>query len=146
MGLFEDARRTARLRAFASPVPVRVPVLASLAAVMLASSFCAVIGWSIGTSLVVVAAVLLGCAALAHRTVSSVLAGVALLVVRPYAAGERVRMPVPDDWGVLEAVVVHVGIANTTLAADTGVLVVPNRRLLRNPPTPSPPAPNPLAA
>jgi small-conductance mechanosensitive channel len=71
---------------------------------------------------------------IAHRTVSSTLAGVALLVVRPYAAGERVLMQSPVDGCLIEAVVVHVGIANTTLATDTGLLVVPNRRLLRNPP------------
>jgi hypothetical protein len=66
------------------------------------------------------------------------LAGVTLLVVRPYSEGERVRIAWSAENGYLEAVIVHIGIANTTLAANSGVLVIPNDRLLRNPPLPLP--------
>jgi small-conductance mechanosensitive channel len=94
---------------------------------------------------IVTVAVLVAVNVLARRTVASSLAGLTLLVVRPYAAGERVRIQSPVDGCLFDAVIVHIGLANTTLATDAGVLVVPNYRLLRNPPTPAPPAAEPCS-
>jgi small-conductance mechanosensitive channel len=118
---------------------VKVPVLGTVAAVVVSAVAAALLGGSPGQLLLLALAVLAGCTVVAYRTVASTLAGVALLVIRPYAQGERVRILSPVDGCLIEAVVVHVGIANTTLASDTGVLVVPNNRLLRNPPLPAPP-------
>lgn len=148
MQVFRLARRDSGARAFASPVPVKTPVLGTVVAVLLSIAVSVGLGLSASAVLIVAAAVFTACTVVAHRTVSSTLAGVALLVVRPYAAGERVLIQSPVDGCLIEAVVVHVGIANTTLAADTGVLVVPNSRLLRNPPAPAAsasPCPEPCA-
>jgi len=134
MQMLRRARRDSGARIFASPVPVKVPVLATVAAVLVSIAVSVGSGLSVSAVLIVAAAVFSVCTVIAHRTVSSTVSGVALLVVRPYAAGERVLIQSPVDGCLIEAVVVHVGIANTTLAADTGVLVVPNSRLLRNPP------------
>jgi small-conductance mechanosensitive channel len=94
-------------------------VTASLAAL----SALAVLGLTI--------AVALGGAIVMRRTLGSLLAGVGLLLVRPYAAGERLRLNSPCDGAPIEAEVVRVGLVNTTLATDDGVLVVPNTSLLR---------------
>jgi small-conductance mechanosensitive channel len=148
MQMVRRARRDGGERVFASPVPVKVPVLATVAAVLLSIAVSVGFGLSVSAVLIVAAVVFVVSTVLARRTVSSTLAGVALLVVRPYAAGERVLLHSPVDGCLIEAVVVHVGIANTTLAADTGVLVVPNRRLLRTPPAPAAsaePCPEPCA-
>jgi small-conductance mechanosensitive channel len=69
----------------------------------------------------------------AHRSVLNVLSGVTLLVVRPFAPGERVRLPAPSGLPI-EAELVRVGLANTTLCTESGLLVVPNRRMLQGQP------------
>jgi small-conductance mechanosensitive channel len=140
--LFEDrtVRREQRGRDFATPVPVKVPVVATAVLVVLAVVAALTLGIAVTQALLVGLAALGTATLVAHRTVTSTLAGVALLVVRPYSEGERVRIAWPAQDGFLEAVVVHIGLANTTLASDTGVLVIPNNRLLRNPPLSAPSA------
>lgn len=136
--------REQRGRAFSTPVPVKVPVLATAVAVVLAVVLAEALDAGPGHALIAGAAVFVAATLLAHRTVTSMLAGVALLLIRPYAEGERVRIAWPAADGFLEAVVVHIGLANTTLASDAGVLAIPNNRLLRNPPTPAPRAERPM--
>lgn len=111
-------------------------MLGTLAAVLLAVAGATVLGWSFAQVLVAGSVVLAACGLAAHRTVSSGFAGLALLLIRPYASGERVRIQSPTEPRAVDAVIVHIGIANTTLAWDAGVLVVPNNLLLRNPPMP----------
>jgi small-conductance mechanosensitive channel len=135
--LARSARPDRRERSFATPVPVRVPVLASAGALLFVVALTIVLGGTAGDVLVAAGVTLAVAVAAARRTVASTFAGLTLLVVRPYAEGERVRIQSPTDGCVFEAVIVHIGIANTTLAADSGLLVVPNHRLLRNPPTPA---------
>jgi small-conductance mechanosensitive channel len=137
---FEDrgARREQRGRSFATPVPVKAPVLATASVVLITLVVTLATGVAASQAFIAAAAVFVVATLLAHRTVTSMLAGVALLVIRPYSEGERVRLAWPVAGGVLEAVIVHLGIANTTLASDAGVLVISNNQLLRNPPTPAP--------
>ena len=135
--LMHSARRQRRERSFATPVPVKVPVLSTSAAVLVAVGVTIALGGSLLAVLIAAGAALAAAAFLARRTVASTFAGLTLLVVRPYTPGERVRIQSPDDGCPFEAVIVHIGIANTTLAVDSGLLVVPNHRLLRNPPTPA---------
>ena len=113
-------------------------MLGSAAAVLFTAALTVVLGGTAVAVLLAAAATLAVATVIARRTVASTLAGITLLLVRPYAEGERVRIQSPVDGSVFEAVIVHIGIANTTLAADSGLLVVPNHRLLRNPPTPAP--------
>jgi small-conductance mechanosensitive channel len=95
-------------------------------------------GLSAVAVLVIAGAVFGAATVFAHRTVGSIFAGLTLWLIRPYAPGERLRIQSPVDGCVIDVVIVHIGLANTTLASDAGVLVVPNNRLLRNPPAPAP--------
>ena len=70
----------------------------------------------------------------ARRTVTSLLVGVGLLLVRPYEPGERLLLRLPD--AIVEAEVVRIGLVNTTLATPDGLLVVGNTYLLRGMPLP----------
>jgi len=78
-------------------------------------------------------------ALVAHRTVASLLAGAVLLLARPFAAGDRLRLYVPELGAVAEAVLLRTGLVTSTLCTGSGVLVVPNRALLRVPPSTSGP-------
>lgn len=127
-------------RTFATPVRVALPVIVSALAIVFAVSVAVLAGLTPTAVLVVAGAVLGAAIVCAHRAVASVFAGVTLLVIRPYAAGERVRIQSPVDGCPMDVVIVHIGLANTTLASDGGLLVVPNNRLLRNPPASAPPA------
>jgi small-conductance mechanosensitive channel len=82
------------------------------------------------------AAVLVAAAALVavRDVLSNALAGIALLLARPYSPGERVRLYAPELRATVDAEVVRVGLVQTTLASPSGVFVVPNTRLLRTPP------------
>ncbi|WP_159440891.1 mechanosensitive ion channel domain-containing protein [Jatrophihabitans endophyticus] len=84
--------------------------------------------------LVAALVILLVGAVAARRVTANLLAGLGLLIVRPYQRGERVRLHTPDVAAVLDAEVVRIGLLNTTLATTTGVETVPNTRLLRTPP------------
>jgi small-conductance mechanosensitive channel len=141
--LREGARRDRSVggeRSFATPVRVAAPMIATAVAIAFAALVSFVAGLTPTEVLVVAGAVFGAATVFAHRTVASMLAGITLLVVRPYAAGERVRIQSPIDGCLIDVVIVHIGLANTTLASDAGVLVVPNHRLLRNPPAAAPPA------
>ena len=83
----------------------------------------------VGSGLVVAAALIA-----ARAVLGNALAGVTLLLARPYNPGERVRLYAPELGGDVEAEVVRVGLVQTTLASASGVFVVPNTRLLRTPP------------
>lgn len=122
-------------RALATPVRVAAPIMATLAAVAIAVVGALLVGLGPVGLLVVVAAVVAVATVVAHRTVASMFAGLTLVVIRPYAPGERVRIQSPVDGRLIDAAIVHIGAANTTLASDTGIFVVPNNRLLRNPPS-----------
>jgi small-conductance mechanosensitive channel len=107
-----------------------VPLLAAVVVTGAAALGSVAVGLPLALVLAVTAAVALVGAFVAQRTVLSVLAGLTLLVVRPYAPGERVRLPSPEDGSAIEAEVVRLGLANTTLATTSGLLIVPNSRLL----------------
>lgn len=133
MDELRDARRacTARHeRVSSSPAPLTMPLVAAVVVIGAAAVVSSVLGLALGLVLAITLGVALLGAFVAHRTVVSVLAGLILLVSRPYAPGERVLLPSPVDGAPIEAEVVRVGLANTTLATAAGLLVVPNRRLL----------------
>jgi small-conductance mechanosensitive channel len=78
------------------------------------------------------AVVLLALVGLLHRhSLADLAAGTTLLVVRPYGAGERIRVYLDDVHEVIEAEVLHTGLLRTTLCTGSGVLAVPNSHLLR---------------
>jgi small-conductance mechanosensitive channel len=132
----------------ATPVRVALPVIATVASTALAAVVSELAGLSGSAALVAAGAVFGAATVFAHRTVTSTLAGIMLLLIRPYSAGERIRLQSPIDGCLVDAVVVHVGVANTTLVSETGLLVVPNNRLLRNPAAPAPaeqPCPEPCS-
>jgi small-conductance mechanosensitive channel len=140
--LREGARRGGPVggeRTFATPVRVAAPIGATAAATALAVLVSVLAGLTLTQVLIVAGAVFGAASVFAHRTVTSMFAGLTLLLIRPYAAGERVRIQSPIDGCLIDVVIVHIGLANTTLASDTGVLVVPNNRLLQNPPAAAPP-------
>jgi small-conductance mechanosensitive channel len=115
---------TARTRAL-------LPVLAAPVAIVLTGVLTALAGAS---GLIVLASTLLvavGGGLVAHRTVSSFLAGLLLLLARPYAPGDRLLLPIDELGGPAEVEVLRVGLVTTTLCTGTGVLVLPNDRLLR---------------
>jgi small-conductance mechanosensitive channel len=111
-------------RAFAS-VALALVFVASCATVAVA------LGFPIPVTVAVAGLTAAGAGFAAHRTVGSVLAGLILLVARPYTSGDHLRVWSSDLDDVVEAEVVHVGVLRTTLADDRGVHVVPNRELLR---------------
>jgi hypothetical protein len=90
--------------------------------------------------IVVVSAVTVVAALAARSTVSSLAVGAGVLLAQPYRAGDQVRVYVPALRRTVDAEVVRVGAANTTLlvrdadGASSGVdslVVVPNNRMLR---------------
>jgi small-conductance mechanosensitive channel len=132
-----DARRACpahRERASASPAPVAAPLLYAAAIVPSAALVSDALGLSTGPTFAVAGGAVVLAAVVAHRTVASVLAGLALLLIRPYAPGERVRLHSPAHGGHVDAEIVRIGLANTTLATSSGVLVVPNSLLLKDAP------------
>ncbi|HKC29569.1 MAG TPA: mechanosensitive ion channel domain-containing protein [Jatrophihabitans sp.] len=90
-------------------------------------------GMPIGEIAAIGAAVTVLVAVIAHRTVRSLSAGIALLLIRPYAPGERLRLQA--DQHTVDAEVLHIGLANSTLATEDGTLVIPNHLLLSGVPT-----------
>lgn len=67
----------------------------------------------------------------ARRSLSNMLAALTLFVAQPYSAGERVRLYAGAERGVIEAEILHIGLLRTTLCSDSGVVAVPNIRMLR---------------
>jgi small-conductance mechanosensitive channel len=128
-----DARRATlarREQAAASPARLTVPLLSAVVVIGAAALISVLLGLSLLAVLGVTLAVAVGGAAIAHRSLFNVLAGVTLLVVRPFAPGERVRLDGVPSRPELEAEIVRVGLANTTLCTGTGLLVVPNSLML----------------
>jgi small-conductance mechanosensitive channel len=123
-----------RERVSASPARVAAPLVVAVVTIAYAALASSLLGLSVWPVLAITAGVAIAGALVARRTTSSVLAGVALLLIRPYAPGERVRLNSPIDGLPVEAEVVRIGLANTTLSTGTGLLVVPNSRLLKGVP------------
>lgn len=86
------------------------------------------------TSIAIAVAVV--AALVAHRTVGSLVAGAGMRLARPYCPGEQVRVYVPALRSVVDAEIVRVGPANTTLMTSGGLTVVPNSTMLRVAPEP----------
>lgn len=128
------ARTTRRARASSGPAHFTGPAVTTFAAAVLAAVVLVVAGRPAGVVGGTVAAIAIIGAVAAHRTTASLFAGVALLLVRPFGPGEPVRLYSSEQRGFVEGVIVRVGLINTTLATDSGLLVVANRQLLRRPP------------
>jgi small-conductance mechanosensitive channel len=124
-GVDRPASRRARATAPLVLAPVLIGGTAGLG-VAAGLSTAAVLGLAVAVTLVG--------ALIAHRTVASVLAGAVLLLARPFAPGDRLRVYVPELGGVTEAVLLRIGLVTTTLCTGSGVLVVANNQLLRVPP------------
>jgi hypothetical protein len=130
-----DVRRACAVRdarAFASPVTVPLAGAAALIAGAAVVSAVFVPGAAARVAVCLAGAAV--AVALAHRALLGLFAGLALAVIRPYAPGERVRLHSPAV-GDVEAVIVRIGPANSTLATGSGLLVVPNQVLLKDVPT-----------
>lgn len=128
------ARDARRERVSASPAPVAVPLLLAGTLVPSAALVATAVGLSLLEVIAVAAVATVAAVVIAHRTISSLFAGLALAVVRPYAPGERLRIFSPANGCIVEATLVQIGAVNTTLATDTGLLVVANDRLLKDVP------------
>lgn len=144
--LRDDVRRAChdrRDRAAMSPAHVAVPAVLALAVVVLSGLTAHWFGMGTTGVWTVVAVAAVGCAVAAHRTVSSLAAGAGIRLAQPYAPGERVRVHLPSLDRTVDAEVVRVGAANTTLVVrDAGfdfdglsgvdsMIVVPNNLMLR---------------
>jgi small-conductance mechanosensitive channel len=128
-----DARRACtarRERASVTPARLTFPLLSAALVLGAVAATSSAAGLSLGLVLAITVLVAVVGACVARRTVGSVLSGATLLLVRPYSPGEQVRLYLPMH-GVIDAELVRVGLANTTLATSDGLLVVPNSRLLR---------------
>src|SRR3954451_23594177 len=124
----DACRATAARREQAStrPAHLTLPFLAAVIGIGGAALISTLNGLPLAAVVGITLAVALAGAFVAHRSVLNVLAGVTLLVVRPFAPGERVRLSAPADGPPIEAELVRVGLANTTLCTESGLLVVPN--------------------
>jgi small-conductance mechanosensitive channel len=128
-----DARRATTARreqASTNPAHLTLPLLAAVLAISGAAYVSTLVGLPLLAVVAVTLVVAVTGAVIAHRPLANVLAGVTLLVVRPFAPGERIRLTAPSDGPALEAEIVRVGLANTTLCTGSGLLVVPNSRML----------------
>ncbi|HET6876195.1 MAG TPA: hypothetical protein VFH38_01560 [Jatrophihabitans sp.] len=121
-------------RAAATPARVTLPLLAGAAAVVVSGWIATWLGLPPPALLAVILVTAVCAVVAARRTVSSLAAGAGLLLARPYSPGEQVRVYVPCLDGVVEAEVVRVGAANTTLMTSTGLVVLPNNLMLRGAP------------
>lgn len=123
-----DARRPcAARRDRVSPVRVALPAAAAIVVLGATVTGSVLAGLPVSADVLVTLVVALAGGCVAHRAVRSVVAGVILRLVRPYGPGERLRLPGPA--GVVEAELIRVGFANSTLCTEDGLLTVPNIRL-----------------
>ena len=132
-----DACRAAAARRecdSSTPAPFTFALLCAVVAIGGAAIVSSALGLSMTLVLAITAAVAVFGACVAHRTVGSVLAGLMLLIVRPYAPGERLRLYLPGQGRVVDAELVRVGLANTTLSTGSGLVLVRNSQLLRGAP------------
>ena len=139
-----DARRArSARRGRSASARVALPLLAAVVVITGTATVAAEAGLSVGFVAALTFAVALAGGIVARRTVDDVVAGLGMFVVRPYAAGEVLRLHAPDDDAAVEATVVRVGPVNTTLATRDGLLLVANTRLLRGLPVIVPAAATP---
>lgn len=122
-------------------MPAQVGTPLTLGVIAIAGSGLAAHWWGLPAMgvLGVVLVVTIIAAVAAHRTVSSLAVGAGILLAQPYLPGEQVRVYVPALRRTVDAEVVRVGAANTTLLVrdldGNGVdslVVVPNNRMLRD--------------
>ncbi|HZC69464.1 MAG TPA: hypothetical protein VE442_02100 [Jatrophihabitans sp.] len=119
-------------QASASPSPVAVPLLVAAALIATVVIVAVVFDLSVAEQVAIFGTAGLASFAVLHRTLLSLLAGLALAVIRPYGPGERIRLHSPSHGGEVEAVIVRIGPVNTTLATDICLLFVPNYLLLKD--------------
>jgi small-conductance mechanosensitive channel len=122
------------------PAHVGVPLLLCVLAIGGTGLAAVAVGLPTAAVVGVVAVVTVLAALAAHRTVSSLAVGAGVLLAQPYRAGDEVRAYVPSLRRTVEAEVVRVGAANTTLlvrdvdgpeTAIDSLVVVPNNQMLR---------------
>jgi small-conductance mechanosensitive channel len=90
----------------------------------------AVIGASFG-SLAIVGFGFLGLIAFAARAYLADLgAGAVLRLAQPFKTGDVIHLYSTDEHEFIEATVIKLGALRTTLAAPTGVMVVPNHQMI----------------
>jgi small-conductance mechanosensitive channel len=119
----------------ATRIRIAIPLVAAV--VVIGSTIVAseLLGLPLLLGVALTLAVTIAGALVERRALSSLFAGIGLLIIRPYAPGERLLLPSPVDGRLIEAELVRVGIANTTLATPDGLLVTPNSYLLRGAPS-----------
>lgn len=122
-----------------TPARVAVPLLTGVAAVIAAGWMAAWLGLPLPVVVGVLAIAAVVAGVVVRSTLSSLAAGAGLLLARPYGPGEQVRVYVPYLDDVVEAEVVRVGAANTTLMTATGLVVLPNNVMLGRAPSLRPP-------
>jgi small-conductance mechanosensitive channel len=146
--LHHDARRACRKhrqRIDALPAHVVAPLAVASGAVGGAALSAHWLGLPLLGVLAVVFVATMLAALAAHRAISSLAAGAGILLAQPYRPGDRVRVYVPALGDTVDAEVVRVGAANTTLLVRgvdgrshpgcTGaerLILVPNNRMLRS--------------
>lgn len=128
-------------RAFDAPVHATSSLLVSAFVVVLAAIASVLSGLPLLAVLAVTLVVALASAVIARRTFASIFAGLILLLVRPYAAGELLRFYSTAQARYVDGEIVRVGLANTTIATAVELIVVPNSQLLRVAPEPIEPGP-----
>ena len=135
--LRNDVRPAAdRGRAATSACPRRTRRAGATVALIVAASVAATIVFGLPPLAVVAIGLtaLVAVAAISHRVVGSLLAGLTLSLARPYNPGEHVRLYAPELDAVVVAEIVRLGLVHSTLATPSGLLVVPNSLLLRSTP------------
>jgi small-conductance mechanosensitive channel len=121
-------------RAEMPPARVALPLLSGTVAVVVSGWFAAWLALPPSVVAAVIAVTAVAAVVAVRDTLSSLAAGAGLLLARPYSPGEHVRVYVPCLDRVVEAEVVRVGAANTTLMTATGLVVLPNSVMLRGAP------------
>jgi len=131
-------RRERRARVSGMPAHVALPLTVAVGLVLGSSVAADWLGLGTGgvAAVALVAAVV--AAVITHRTVGSLAAGAGILLAQPYQPGEQVHVYVPSLGRTVDAEVVRIGAANTTLLVrhpdnTDGLVVVPNNRMLRPP-------------
>lgn len=131
------ACRERRARQSALPAPVVGPTVIGLVVVIAAAVAGHLAGFGARGVAAVVVASLVVVGIVGRRTVSSLAVGAGIRLVQPYRTGERVRIHLPSCGRVVEAEIVRVGAANTTVVVRNthdgldSLVAVPNNRILR---------------
>jgi small-conductance mechanosensitive channel len=66
----------------------------------------------------------------AQQSLGNVFAGIVMLVSRPFAVGERVRVRSGSLGGILEGTITSIGLVYTSLDTDDGLIALPNSGLI----------------